>query len=337
MRLNELKVSVLLLALLSTTACTTTYDCANSDVTELLVEQVADKANRPEWAELIRQRTNVGGVTTQSADTKLGHFQCSTKLTYVDDERTLESMDINYEVKPVEGGEMPFELAWETVPTFLGDADPIANLAGKIIYPWVQKEKVEWGQMFAARQKEIEDRAKQEAIEFAKANPPIPRTREELTQEASNADLDGTQMRDPALVEESWAEMAFGDLNGDGHDDLAAVRAYKVRDLQRGESATETTYSLWVFDQYAVKYGEKFAVSPASYGSIGTSINNDAPPYSKVAVVDGKVAVTLQDGEVRELNLNKKAEPLPEFDNEQYTSMVSDRLTALRAELSKGK
>jgi len=296
---------------------------------------VAIQAKRQEWAVLIRRNTKVAGVTTESADEKLGHFQCSTKLTYVDDQQTLESLDINFEVKPVEGGERPFELSWETVPTVLGDADPIANLSARITHAWLQKEKTEWGQMYSAKQKEIEERAKQEAIEFAKANPPIPRTREELSQEASNADLNGTQMRDPALVEDTWAEMVFGDLNGDGHDDLAAIRAYKERDLQRGGSATVTTYNMWVFEQYPVKYGEKFAVSPVSYGSIGSSINSDDPPYSNIAVTNGKVAVTLPDGEVRELDINKKVEPLPAFDNDQYMSMVSARLEALRAELSK--
>lgn len=333
MRLNELKMSVLLLAMFSTTACTTTYDCANSDVTDLLVEQVADKANRPEWAELIRQRTNVGGVTTQSADTKLGHFQCSTKLTYVDDERTLESMDINYEVKPVEGGEMPFELAWETVPTFLGDADPIANMSGKIIYPWVQKEKLEKGRIFAAKEKEIEALSRNEAIEYAKANPPIPLTEEELLQEAKTADLRDGMTGNPALVESRWADTSFGDLNGDGHGELAAVRANTERDLQRGESATVTSYSLWVFEQSPVKYGEKFSVHAHSLGKIGESVNDEGPSYSRLAIANGKVAISTPDGETHEVGINK-VNPFPPFDNEMYLRAVNERKEKLRAELA---
>ena len=265
---------------------------------------------------------------TQDADEKLGHFVCSTKLTYTDEDRKLESLDINYEVKRMEGGDSPFELSWETIPTLLGDADPIANLAGRITYPWIQKEKEEQGRIWTMKQKEVEVLAKNEVIAYAKANPPIPRTREELLQEASTAELESGSMSNPALIEAVLTETSFGDLNGDGHDDLAAIQAYKERDLQRGESGTVTTYTLWVFEQYPVKYGERFLVRPVSLGTIGMSSNDQAPPYSHLKIADGKVSVGTPDGEEHKVGINK-LEPFPAFDNEQYNAMVSDRLNKL--------
>lgn len=333
MKTNYSHMLGLLLIAASMTACSSTYDCANPEVAENLIEQVALHAKKAEWAETIRNGTNVGGVTTQDADEKLGHFVCSTKLTFADKDRELESLDINYEVKRVEGGESPFELSWELVPTVLGDVDPIANLAGRITHPWVQQEKLEKGRIFAAKEKEIEELSRNEAIAYAKANPPIPLTEEELLQETKTANLGGGMTSNPALVEATWADTSFGDLNGDGHGELAAIRASKERDLQRGEAATVTSYTLWVFEQYPEKYGEKFSVHAHSLGKIGESVNDEGPSYSRLSIANGKVTLRTPDGEVHEVGINK-IDPFPPFDNEMYLTAVNERKEKLRAELA---
>lgn len=288
-----LAMVAVLVALLSTAGCSSTYDCANPDVTTALVEEVAIHAKKPEWMGAIRRNTTVGGVTTLDVDKELNHYLCSTTLTYRDKDRSVDSVAITYGVKPVEGGDQKFELLWETVDSMLGEIDPIKNMTGKIVDPWYRAEKNEQQRKTLAQVAEIEKIATQQAIEHARANPPIPLQRDELLQFSNSPEA---EQEYSGLFAADRVKEVFGDLNGDGHDDLAAIHRY------------ENGYILWIFVQFAEKYGQKFTVGAFSPAVLAS--------FSDMEVLAGKVVVHFPDEASREFEASafKNVEKLPEFD-----------------------
>lgn len=303
--LKSLKMVALLLALLSTAACSATYDCADTEVTEALIEEVAIHAQKPEWMDAIRRNTTVGGVTTLDVDEELDHYLCSTKLTFTDKERSVESVDITYGVKPVEGGDREFELLWETVDSILGEIDPIKNMTGKIVDPWYRAEKNEQQRKTLEQVAEIEKIATQRAIEHARANPPIPYKREELLHFAATSPE--VARIDPTFQYEKRVAEAIGDLNGDGHDDFAEIRVL------------DDTHTVWTYVQFPTNYAQKFDVSISDAG--GFDGYGAAEPFTRMQILEGKVVISFPDGTTRSYDAAKVGEPLPEFDKSRQSEI----------------
>lgn len=304
-RSRGLLVSVMAAGLLSTAACSRTYDCANADVKAALVEEVAIHAKKPEWMDAIRQNTSAGGVTTLDVDEDLDHYLCSTTLTYKDQERAVDSIPITYGVKPVEGGDRNFEVLWETVDSIVGQIDPLKNMASKIVDPWYRAEKSAEQEKMLAQVAEIEKLATQQAIDHARANPPIPLTRDELLQFASTSPE--VERVNSGFRYEKRVREVVGDLNGDGHDDFAEIRVF------------EDTYTVWTYVQFPVNYAQKFDVSVFSAG--GFNGHGEAEPFSGMEIQEGKVVVSFPDGNSRSYTPASVDEPLPEFDKSRQSDI----------------
>jgi len=294
----------IVIAILWSAGCSTTYDCANADVTAELVEQVAINAKKPEWADDIRRNTKVGGVTTLDMDEKLGHYLCQTKLSYRDADRAVDSLDITYGVKPIAGGEREFSLEWETVDSVVGKLDPVRAFTAKIIDPWYRKEQREKQQKTLEQIAEVEKIAKERAIEYAKENPPIPLSREDLIEYATSSPQ--VERANPGIHYQKRVAQLIGDMNGDGHDDFADILEF------------EGEYSLWTYVQFPEEYAQKFSVEIFNPDYLSQSLPTE------MSIIDGKIVVTHEDGSKKTVEVRKVGEPLPEFDQQKYAEIRSN-------------
>lgn len=348
------------LAALSLSACSTGYDCSNTDVTDMLVEQAANSGYTPymkevpaEWGPRLVNHTALRNVVTLDKNEEIGHFRCKANLEYREGDRSVTSKDITYEVRKIEG-EADFTLEWEVEHNGIGPIDPIKMFALDVQGPWkgeLEKQQAkDYQEKLASHKEEVRAWALQYATEYASKHPPIPFGREALKQ---HADEDLARLELEPVMEQ------FHDIDGDGFLDYFTIVAN--REFNEGEFAEETenygqytntggfmrrTYFFRAVTQpfkgfgletnmglqdlvkVTTAEGEKVADKylPRDVAKVAKAPLN---PIAGVAHVDGAIVVSLVDGQSVTIDKFKPEKPLAEIQQDRMRDL-QDRLTLLR-------
>lgn len=210
----------------SMTACSSSYDCANADVADALIEQASNSGDTPvmgpvpeDWKARLVKYSSVKNVVTLDKNEDIEHYRCKANLQFKEDARTVTSKDITFEIRKVEGDE-GFTLEWEVENNAIATLDPIRMFALDVIAPWTDKLQAENAKNLREKldkeQGEAKAWAQGYAIEYAQKNPPIPYGRAELKQHAD----DYLGRGDVEPISEQ-----FHDIDGDGFEDYFTIFA----------------------------------------------------------------------------------------------------------------
>lgn len=226
-------------AVLSLSACGTSYDCSNTDVVDALIGEAANpgqiagvKEVPAEWQQRLVSNTSAKNLVTLDKNDETQHYRCRANLEYRDDTRTVLSKDITYEVRKIEG-EDDFTLEWEVERNSIANIDPVHRFAYDVIGTWAAEANAEKAKeahaQYEVEQSEIAEWSRSYAAEYAAKNPPKPFGRDALKKYAD--DFLASREVEPVMDQ-------FHDIDGDGFEDYFAIVA--KREFNEGEIAGET-------------------------------------------------------------------------------------------------
>ena len=344
---------------MSMSACSTSYDCSNTDVVDALVEQASNsgfittmKDVPAEWVSKLAEGTAARNVVTLDANEEIQHFRCKANLEFREGARTVTSKDITYEVRKIEG-ENDFTLEWELENNGITNIDPIRMFAYDVQAPWkeaIEKQQVEVlrGQI-KAQEEEARTWARAFAPDYAAKNPPLTFDRDALKKHAD--DFLASREAEPVMDQ-------FHDIDGDGFLDYFAIVAKSEYD--EGEFAEETgddgqytnTGGFMTKNYFFVAVTQPFngfgleTSMTLRHGKVttaaGEKVTGKYPPKQIASVAkapanpivgvsnsNGYIVVSLADGQAVTIEEFKPEKPLEQVQKDRLSDL-EDRLTLLR-------
>lgn len=278
MRRILLLVASLLTALL--TGCgQSVATCSTPEVLETLHDAIVGGLADSPYKERFSNNLKIDGVVTLDVDKNVNAYECKANLAYTDQEGQAHNREISYGVRQVETGEENFEVTYDDARA--------AGFAVMSIYADQHKDAVAKSEKQAAEQAAAEEA-------FAKANPPIPLTKDEAVSEISSSvsnlcAASGTDRCSDLSTFDS-------DMNGDGLTDYVMLFTRRYVYVPYGDPDARkeiVEYKLGCAYQRILGPGKKNDLSMQELATLPPGVT----PIG-VGVTGSRIEVNSEDGDI---------------------------------------